>query len=316
MHDTNLERQRRKWDSLAPNWDDTGPPASPSAEDVVNFDRLLADSISEGSDGTIMLLGCTPKLRDMLAKSPIYSHFDVLCVDFSLAMFERASQITQLRNPRERFVLADWLSMDLGRSTALAVLGDKVIDNVMPDHWPAFIERVHYHLLPGGCFVVHLALADEKFKGITFHDSLMKWGSLLAQHHIPLQEAAAGLWEDILTASAFAGGSYYNTVSIGRFANDVQSVIESLESLPAMSRVVFEEFLRVFWPSHADEWSSYQYQEIIDLMGSHFTHGLTLFSSDYDVASVQPIVQMKAIADAAGPKIMEQSGSTDIDFVS
>ena len=39
----NYSSQKEKWNSLASTWIDAGPPASPSGEDIKNFDKLLRD---------------------------------------------------------------------------------------------------------------------------------------------------------------------------------------------------------------------------------------------------------------------------------
>lgn len=286
--------QKAKWDSLASNWVDTGPPASPSAEDVWNYEQLLTETLPRDSSESVILLGCTPSLRDMLARIIRNGNSEVVCVDFSTKMYEQTTRATKFRNPNERFVLADWCDFDIGKSLYSAILGDKVIDNIMPPQWPDLFERVHYHLRPGGSFIVHLALADERFRTVTFTKALEKWAALRLQAKLPIEHVVAGLWEDVLTASAFKDGNYYNTVKTGRFADEVEAISRKHESLELNQKEIFNEFLRVFWPSRDDEWSSYQYEEILEAMSQYFVHDKTVYSTDYDVAVVQPIIRMKA----------------------
>ena len=94
-----------------------------------------------------------------------------------------------------------------------------------------------------------------------------------------------------MTASAFKDGNYYNTVKIERFSDEIEA-LQSRVNTP-IEREILDEFIRVFWGSRNDEWSSYQYEEILNVMSDYFDHDKTVYSRDYDVACVQPIVRMK-----------------------
>jgi len=287
-------QSKEKWNRLASTWVNTGPPASPSDEDISNFSNLLQDALSDKSTGTIMILGCTPKLRDLLCDFKGFKSFDVVCVDFSREMYERTTESVKCHNPREQFVLEDWLTMDIGQQRFDAVLGDKVIDNVMPGDWTTFFERVHYHLRPHGYFIVHLAPQNMTFKHITFSTSLDKWADFYRHYRGSLERAASGFWEEVLGATAFKGGMRHNTQKIERLEDEVEAIRMKLDSLDQYHQDVFNVFLRVFWNSREDEWSSYDYEEILWVMNKYFTHDKTLHSKDYIVASIQPIVRMKA----------------------
>jgi len=281
-----------KWDNLAATWVDTGPPASPSTQDIANYRMLLEQALGHRRTGNLVILGSTPKLRDLLASEPFLG-FNVLCVDFSAKMYTQMSAAVGHPNPRETFHLEDWCTFRAAGAEYDAILGDKCIDNVMPEDWDAFFSNVHYHLRPGGAFIVHLALADSRFQGVPLRDALAKWSDRLHSKQDSLRNAAAGFWEDLLTASAFKNG-YHNTVTTSRFADEVEEALSHEAELDTHAQQLLHEFFRVFWPSRDDLWSSYQYAEIIERMSPYFFHERTLYSADYDVAPVQPLVLMRA----------------------
>lgn len=288
---THYLEQKRKWDALATTWIDTGPPASPSNEDLENYSLMLLDGLSKGASGQVILLGCTPKIRNMFATVDKLKDVRLVCVDFSEKMHTQTTTAMSIDNPNETFLLENWLDFDLGRHKFDAILGDKAIDNIMPDDWDRFFSRIYHHLRPGGSFIVHLALADEQFKNISFHDALDKWANMRMTSDQSLGQIASGLWEDLLTASAYKDG-YHNTVTINRFSNEVEAYTNEIENANGYRKEVFNEFKRLFWESKEDLWASYQYQEILDTMSKYFSHTQTLYSHDYDVAKVQPIVRM------------------------
>jgi SAM-dependent methyltransferase len=289
------ERQKDKWDRLASTWTDAGPPASPSKGDVENFRTLLEEVIDPSNVLNAMILGCTPALRTMLAGLGTSIHLNVVCVDFSRAMYERTTELITYRNPQERFVLSDWLSVDITEHEFDFVLGDKVIDNTMPDDWPVLFERIHHHLRPHGYFLVRLAPQNLALNGISFSESLDKWAELYSQHNRTLEGVVSGLWEEILGASAFRGGRRHYTQKTERFDDEVEVIRTRIDLLDQYKREVFEEFIRVFWDSKGDEWSSYDYEQILNAMSTYFVHDKTLYSSDYEVASRQPIVRMSGL---------------------
>lgn len=277
---------------LASTWVDTGPPASPSEEDIDNYRKLLLEALGTKKAGRIMLLGCTPKLRDMLRES--FTAYDVTCVDFSEMMYKRTTELVKHPNPRESFVLSDWLTLDIGRHEFDAALGDKVIDNVMPEDWLTFFGTIHVHLCPRGYFVAHLAPQNMTFKYLTFSSSLHKWADYHRRHGEPLEQVVSALWEEMLGASAFKDGKRCPTQRIRRFSSEIDRIQANIGALDEVERAIFNEFIRIFWNNKDDEWSSYEYEEILDVMSHYFVHEKTVHSGDYHVASVQPIVRMKA----------------------
>lgn len=286
-----LERAQAKWDRLAETWVDTGPPASPSANDIEHYRVLLEQATAPRSAGNLLILGSTPSLRNLVASA--FPAFSVTCVDFSVKMYDRMSSAIAVANSRERFHQGDWCTFALARGECDAILGDKCIDNVMPDKWDDLFANIHRQLRPGGAFIVHLALVDDRFRDTNLDQALSKWSRRLEQGHDSLRNAAAGLWEDLLTASAYKEG-YHNTVTTSRFADEMERLAAHEDDLDSDARRLLDEFVRVFWSSRDDVWSSYDYADIIARMSPYFFHEQTLYSSDYDVASVQPLVLMRA----------------------
>jgi hypothetical protein len=285
---------KEKWDRLASTWVDAGPPASPSDEDIENYKSLLLEGLGRAQAGRILVLGSTPRLRDMLCGAHELRKFTIDCVDISEQMYLRTSQSTLCHNPNERLVVSDWLTMELGKHQFHAVLGDKVIDNVHPENWVALLRRVYYHLRRSGCFIVRLAPQNTELRGVTFNSALEKWAGRYQQNAVSLAGAASGFWEELLGASAFQGEERHKTQKTARFSDDLEASLAQFDLLDQNYQAVLNEFIRVFWASREDEWSSYDYDEILGLMGKYFRHGRTIYSTDYAAGGLQPIICMRA----------------------
>lgn len=288
---THYLEQKRKWDALATTWIETGPPASPSDDDINIYKSMLIESLSGKTNGQVALLGCTPKIRKLFTTTKELRDIKLVCIDFSESMHFQTTKVLDKQNPNEKFFLGNWLDFNIREHAFDVILGDKAIDNIMPDDWDQFFMQLQYHLSPGGSFIIHLALADDDFRKITFESALEKWANIYDNSQESLGQIASGFWEDLLTASAYKDG-YHNTVTISRFAPEVDAFLKSIDQSDKLRQEIFYEFKRIFWDSKDDLWSSYQYQEIIDFMGKRFSHKQTLFSTDYDAAKVQPIVHL------------------------
>lgn len=275
-----------KWDRLASAWEDAGPPATPSPDDIAHFSELLDEA---GAIDSALILGSTPSLRKMVSQR--FPNCRIVCADFSRRMYEVTSEVIGGAPPNEEFVCSDWIYLALSRRFSV-ILGDKAIDNVHPDNWGKFFSRLHNHLVPSGYFLVHMALADPSFKGVTVTSALAKWADKLVAGRITPSDAASGLWEDLLTGSAFYGGHYYNTARVDRFGEEIEAVGQRLSSREAVSDSwveIFKLFVRNFGTSFSSEWSSYELDEIISAMTPWFTIAEIRYSNDYEVAGFQPI---------------------------
>jgi hypothetical protein len=278
---------KAKWDELSKSWEEAGPPATPSKQDIQNFSLLMSKYIRP--DSRILLLGSTPSLRLMMANE--YESCEVVCVDFSNEMYRRTSELITLKNPRESVVFGNWLDFNLGALGFSVALGDKIIDNIAPKDWRPLFENIHRHLEDEGCLIVHMAIADSSFKTVTVDSALEKWSKTFEAGQIDLNTTVAGFWEDLLTASAFADGNYYNTVTIDRFRSDLERVYGTLDDQPFSSprRQILKVFKDMFASSWHSEWSSYQLEDIRNETIDLFELDSLVYSTDYEAAKCQPI---------------------------
>jgi|GEM_PF-5945701 len=289
----NVGSSKRKWDELASKWTLTGPPASPSDEDVGNFRFLLTHGLELSSSTRVMLLGCTLALRTMLSDLCYHHHMEVVCVDISSMMYTRTSEAMAEPNPHETFECLDWLEMNLGKASFTAILGDKVVDNVMPEDWDTFFKRLQRHSEPDGLLILRVAPQNMTLKGATFRGLLTRWADRYRRGMDSLPAVVSGLWEELLGASAFKGSMRHTTQQIGRFADEVNDLMTRYGCIDEVEKRVFADFLELFWASKDESWSSYDYEEILDRLGAFFTHETTVHSTDYGAASHQPIIRAR-----------------------
>jgi hypothetical protein len=191
---------------------------------------------------------------------------------------------------KESFANQDWLQMDLKGCKYPIIIGDKVFDNVPYESWDIFKDRLLAHLLPGGSLIIRVAPQDQFLLGCTFSDLLAKWGALYEQQHVSIREAASGLWEQALGASAkIVPGRQ----SIAVFITEIDSLTERLDQLPESTRAVLCEFRKLFAHSIKHEWTSYTLGNVIDSLGEEFMLVSIGRAKDYKVAARQPILHFR-----------------------
>ena len=281
-----LAAQKAKWSALAETWTDTGPPASPSPEDVKNFVTLLSPFLGGATSNRLALLGSTPALRKELPRQ--FVGCSVTIVDFSPEMYGASSaRLPTDLVASETFVERNWL--DLAAWTQLAfsaVVGDKALDNVPFDHWRTFFEAIHLQLSDGGVLVLHVGLPDPQLQGRSFTEVYSVWRRRLATGETSVDQAACGLWEDLLSASASADPDN-RRLSLSTFAVDLHDAGTGPQGDAIVSRL-----LELFPGSLAAEWTRFGLQDVATAASPWFELGDTLTSADYVAAHLQPLIAL------------------------
>ncbi len=284
-----------KWDRLAETWAETSPPAVPSEEDLGYFRARLLAHLGEASDCAV-LLGCTVGLRRLFMDEPALSTVELHCVDWSRKMYEKTTAAGGISNQIEIYHKEDWLEFDLGHR-AKVILGDKSIDNIAFVDWPRLFTKLSSNLACGGILLLHVGLVTDQFRNISFRAALKKWSSLVDAGKVSPSSAAAGLWEDCLTGSAFIDEEGH-VLTVRKYQPEIEDFkAMQYNSGSGSERKVFDSFVRDFGPSFDDEWTAFTLQDIEDVTRGIFSVEQVMHSSDYEAAPSQPIIELVKTAD-------------------
>lgn len=276
-----------KWDVLADGWQHSGPPSSPSIEDLFHYRRFIRSNTGHITNPEIMILGCTPGLRLITSELGIRT----TCVEKSERMFAVTSKYVKPQNARENYLCENWLQMDAGHARFAIILGDKVFDNVPHAKWPAFKQRIITHLRPQGSFVTRVAPQDLSLMGMSFTELFREWSNRYTEGTVSCRDAASGLWEQLLGAST---KSLPGRQTIGVFAKEL-SVLEKSDSLSRKDLALLKEFRRLFWPGAEFEWTSYSLGNLIDALGDDLYLTGVARSRDYLAGLRQPVLEFQAL---------------------
>jgi ubiquinone/menaquinone biosynthesis C-methylase UbiE len=287
------DEQLHKWEAVAHTWHEGEPPAVPSAEDLQAFSGA-ALAASRGSDATLVVLGATVALRRALLTDPKLTKAQLIIVDFSREMLRVTTEFLSqnLDLSREQYVVSDWRDLpDAIEQPVDAVMGDKSFDNLAFSDWRAVLEGCATVLRDDGILTLHVGLVDPRYIGLDVDRCLAEWAKRVGSGARTLGEAAAGLWEDLLTASAYVGDPSAHELSVAKFAPRLRELTERYTPGTAQAQVL-AEFTRTFGSSNEARWTAFTLADLYEQAEPWFAPSRVSTSRDYDAASQQPIVEL------------------------
>jgi SAM-dependent methyltransferase len=284
--------QFRKWTDVAATWHEGEPPAVPSEQDLRTFCDYLATSAR--APRRVVLLGATVALRRALLRDARFAETEVIVVDFSPEMLAVTTDVLadECDLSRERQLVADWRELATAvRPPVDAVIGDKSFDNLAFGDWAAVFESCATVLPDGGVLVLHVGLVDPNYAAFKPHECLEQWARSVDSGGCSLPEAASGLWEDLLTASAYVGDPGDHELSVSKFGPELVRIAARSAKDTTETRLL-EEFERRFGSSNNARWTAFVLRDLYAKSEPWFAAGRIATSDDYVAANLQPIVEL------------------------
>ncbi len=136
--------KKSEWRGFAEKWRALNPPYKPSRERIDIYHYLIKKYVKGNK---ALVLGATPEIRDLLAKLK----FKVTLLDISLPMVRAMTFLKKTRN-KEKIVIGNWLKARFNEKYDL-VIGDSVINNLLPGQYTKFFKQVQRFLKNDGIFI-------------------------------------------------------------------------------------------------------------------------------------------------------------------
>jgi SAM-dependent methyltransferase len=198
--------------------------------------------------------------------------------------------VTQVGN--DMLVQGNWLQLPLCDNSIDAVVGDKVLGNVMPSEWPELFADVKRVLRPGGTFITRASPHGEYLleppPRRAFRDLVSKWASF-QREGMKLDDACSGLWEDCMDMSTEHVTPYIGTQQLIRVIPPTEiDCITEAGSDPGNILLV-ERFVQKYWPSRDARWSAYTLESIKTAARDYFDYVGKYAASDYPEGNRQPV---------------------------
>ena len=279
---------REKWRLLAEGWMSLTPPAAPSKGDVALY--IGAGRVT--SNSRVLLLGCTPALRQALD-----SHgAGFSTVDFTPEMLHKSLSVFPPA-PAEIVTNADWLNLPFASNQFDCVLGDKVLGNVLPHDWPTWFASLHRVTREDAVVVTRITLPGRQespsAESRTFADRVDYWSDLVSCGAMSVDHAISGLWEECMTASTEWLAEGVGTQTLARTTPDALEELLDDRSASTIKVDLLGAFRQRFWPSRNAKWSAYTLEGIRRTAEPWFEVSDLLHAADYIEAADQPLLVLR-----------------------
>lgn len=154
-----IEGNVNPWEYMCKRWNMFAPPGRPSYEDIRIMKEMLNNAIDMSeSNISVLLLGATPEIRDMLAEN---KRITTTLVDITMDMIISMQHLMKNEVDNEIWVKSNWIDVPLEHSYYDVVISDLVICNVPFELHDSFYGKIVSLLKPQGHWINRAYSIDE-----------------------------------------------------------------------------------------------------------------------------------------------------------
>jgi len=135
-------------------------PGMPTKDDIKITKKYATLALKEPKDRKVLILGATPRLRDLFYKLGC----KVTVCDINKEMIMANTLLMKENNKDEKRVVANWLKMPFPKNHFDMVTGDLLIPNIPHKDRKKFYSEIKRVLKQGGYFLTRLAILTEGWK--------------------------------------------------------------------------------------------------------------------------------------------------------
>lgn len=274
------ETVRKIWNINGKKWEKIGPPWRPSKGDLKNYHHLSRSKFR----GTILILGSTPEIRDLIARNHKTGKNPVL-VDMNLSMLEKMSHfLVDAKPENETWIVADWCDAPFSHGYFDLILADMTWWVISVKKQKVLAKKIATWLKPDGKFISRVRVLDYKR-----HQS--KAENVVADHLQLLREKIypTNLIRDSLV-------SFLHDITTDRKNKRIrrkETKRQLLRFSKTAGRIVEKKFLEeaTKWLTGAD-WTSQTMEEIFETTKKYLIPQKICHAYDYD-STGYPIIEFR-----------------------
>lgn len=161
------------WKNVWKIWSKTEPPMRPSKRDIRFWEKKIIKIKEKKPNLKALVLGCTPEIRDMLARQKV----STFCLDVHRSMYLVMGQLTKHKNKKEEFIQGNWLEADkiFQKNSFDLVCGDTPHCNLSFKDWPRFFKIIANVLRPKGYLLLSTEIMLDFEHKLTIEEVLKKY---------------------------------------------------------------------------------------------------------------------------------------------
>lgn len=255
------------WEANSRRWGEVASPLRPSIGDK----RIYEDLAGTTLQGTVLVLGATPEIRDLVAPCAA----KVVLVDQSPAMLAKMSEKLLVANPlNEVWIKADWCKAPLARRSIDLVIGDMVWWVMSVEKQRVLCDAIAEFLKPEGRFVSRFRVTDPENKRRDPLREVMRYLSRLREDGEGVAQIRGEMLTFVYDYTANFATKRFDRVAAKMFLLD-------LVERPEMA--AYKEFLQeTSCRLISADWTSQESEEVLDGVLEKFDLAGGGYASDYD----------------------------------
>lgn len=141
----------------------------PCDSEIIIFRQHLENAAKAKGDIRILILGCSPELREIAAN--MKAKTTVIAND--LEVIERTTKMMRKRNKNEEWLEGNIMNLPLKKASFDVIFGDHVLSNVSPYNKESFYERMKEVLKSDGFIVIRSVVFKKTTK--PFENKILKY---------------------------------------------------------------------------------------------------------------------------------------------
>lgn len=287
-----FNNHQKKWAKFSDLWNNFTKPGRPSKDDVKNYNYLVSKSLSADiKNPSIVVLGSTPEIRDMLFK---YKKAKVFCAEMTKDMYKAMTNLIRNKNRNEKFINVNWVSLSkkIKSDSVDIVIGDYVTGNVGGLE-NKFFEEINKILKTGGCFITRQQLGGSRIRKIKdLFIELKRLARKVEQEKLTIKEASCYFSNNIILSTWHLNKK--NKISLQYIKDDLRKLEEKIAN---SNNKIWIKMFSIYKNSYGTVEDKYWYdlpkKQIEKKMKNYFLIKDILYSNDYEIAKLSPIYCLK-----------------------
>ena len=296
MNDKIVKNANEKWKKIADNWEQLGPTAKPSEEEIELYRAISLIELSEKAKIKVVILGSTPELRDMCSDFFDSKIESITCVDATEDMYHAMSRLLKSKNTKEKFVHGNWLNLSeyFEKESIDIIYGDHIVSNVGGKENELFSE-IKTILKNDGCFISkiqHTDTTDELIKVVPAYEKLQYYAKKLRENNINLKTAFTQFGLYLLFSSYFLNNQ--NEISFSYWADQIDQLDEKvLLSDDKYEKDILDMCHKIWWNWRSVKWTQYEKSVIHKIIKDNFYIKDEVMAPGHDFIKQTSIYRLK-----------------------
>ena len=145
----------------------------PCDSEMSVFENRLKELVRQKSDARVLILGCSPELRELAARMNVRA--TVIAND--LEVIERTGKLMKKKNKAEEWLEGDIIRLPMRKASFDMIFSDHILSNVAPFNTEKFYERMKEILKNDGSVVMRSLVFSKTAK--LFESRLTKYFNIV-----------------------------------------------------------------------------------------------------------------------------------------